>query len=164
LFGQIITLGKTGGNAALHRASSFLLKPELLSKVFGSFAQRYAERPGGYTRIHKFGHRPGDNAPHAILELVDNPKDLRLEMTARAIGREFLMSKLKVEKLSSLTHRGVAGATKLVEREQSLNSQERGLLQPKTRWNLQKILRFRDPHAVSKLSRKAEVHMVRKPL
>jgi large subunit ribosomal protein L17 len=45
-------------------------------------------RPGGYTRIHKFGHRQGDHAPHAILELVDGPRDLKFAMTARAVGRE----------------------------------------------------------------------------
>lgn len=60
----------------------------LLPKLFTTLSQRYADRAGGYTRIHKFGRRPGDNAPHAILELVDGPKDLKFEMVARAVGLE----------------------------------------------------------------------------
>ncbi len=53
-------------------------------------SERYAERPGGYTRIHLHGNRKGDHAPRAILELVDGPRDLRLEITARAIARQTL--------------------------------------------------------------------------
>lgn len=52
-------------------------------------ARRYAERPGGYTRLHLYGNRPGDHAPRALLELVDNEKgDLRLELTARYMARQ----------------------------------------------------------------------------
>lgn len=51
---------------------------------------RYAERRSGYTRVHKFGIRKGDNADRAILELVDNPRDLKMEMTARAVAHESL--------------------------------------------------------------------------
>ncbi|KAG9086092.1 hypothetical protein FRC06_003282 [Ceratobasidium sp. 370] len=60
----------------------------LLPKLFSTYKTRYASRPGGYTRIHKFGHRQGDHAPHAILELVDGPRDLRFQLAARAVGRE----------------------------------------------------------------------------
>ncbi|KAF8898654.1 ribosomal protein L17 [Infundibulicybe gibba] len=92
---KIITMGKKGDRAAQARASAFILKPSILPKLFGTFAERYAQRPGGYTRIHKFGNRKGDNAPQAILELVDNPRDLRWEITSRAIGWEMLKEKLK---------------------------------------------------------------------
>ena len=60
----------------------------ILPKLFSTYKDRYAARPGGYTRIHRFGYRPGDHAPHAILELVDGPRDLKFEITARAVGRE----------------------------------------------------------------------------
>ncbi|KAG9094688.1 hypothetical protein FS749_012005 [Ceratobasidium sp. UAMH 11750] len=60
----------------------------LLPKLFTTYKTRYASRPGGYTRIHKFGHRQGDHAPHAILELVDGPRDLGFQLAARAVGRE----------------------------------------------------------------------------
>ena len=63
----------------------------LLPKLFETLSTRYSTRPGGYTRITKFGRRPGDNAPVAILSLVDGPRDLRFEMTARATGRERAM-------------------------------------------------------------------------
>lgn len=61
--------------------------------ILQQLAVRYADRPGGYTRLHLFGNRQGDNAPRALLELVDNDKgDLRMEMTARAMGREALLA------------------------------------------------------------------------
>lgn len=56
--------------------------------MFTTFAQRYASRPGGYTRILRSGYRVGDNAPLAILELVDNKNDLRFENSAKTTGRE----------------------------------------------------------------------------
>ncbi len=46
-------------------------KIDLVEKVFLDLAKRYADRPGGYTRIVKLGHRRGDNAPMAIVELVE---------------------------------------------------------------------------------------------
>ena len=63
--------------------------------LFGQYAERYRERPGGFTRIHKFGHRQGDHAPHAILELCDSPRDLKFEMVARAVGRETVQRWIK---------------------------------------------------------------------
>ncbi|OXB37540.1 ribosomal protein L17 [Cryptococcus neoformans] len=69
---------------------TFTPPTSLLPKLFTTLATRYAARPGGYTRIHKFGRRPGDNAPHAILTLVDGPRDLKFEMIARTAGKESL--------------------------------------------------------------------------
>ncbi|KAJ3813752.1 ribosomal protein L17 [Lentinula aff. lateritia] len=158
---KIITLGKKGDRSAQARASAFLLKPEVLPKLFGTFASRYAERPGGYTRIHKFGNRPGDNAPVAILELVDNHKDLRWEITARAIGREILQDKLRAEKPLDLIKTGVHGTQNIIESERALEYGQNGLLRPKTRWNMQKMLRFRSQDAVSQLSRNVGNYIVR---
>jgi len=45
----------------------------VLQKVFGELKDRYASRPGGYTRIVRLGHRTGDAAEMALLELVDRP-------------------------------------------------------------------------------------------
>ncbi|KAJ3844888.1 mitochondrial ribosomal protein L17 [Lentinula raphanica] len=158
--GYIITLGKKGDRSAQARASAFLLKPEILPKLFGTFANRYAERPGGYTRIHKYGNRPGDNAPVAILELVDSPRDLRWEITARAIGREVLNNKLETEKPLNLIKTGVHSTQDIIESEKRLAFGQNGLLRPKTRWNMQKILRFRNQDAVSQLSRNVGNYIV----
>ncbi|KAK7463667.1 54S ribosomal protein L8, mitochondrial [Stygiomarasmius scandens] len=153
---KIITLGKRGDRSAQARASAFLLKPNLLPKLFGTFAERYSERQGGYTRIHKYGNRPGDNAPAAILELVDNPRDLRFEITSRAVGWELLKEKFKTQKPVNVVRSGLQGTHKVVESEQKLEFGEAGgLLRPKTRWNLQKVLRFRSPDASLQLSEKA---------
>jgi large subunit ribosomal protein L17 len=46
-----------------------------LKRLFDELGKRYAERPGGYTRIIRLGHRDGDNAELAIIELVDNPRE-----------------------------------------------------------------------------------------
>ncbi|KAF9069130.1 ribosomal protein L17 [Rhodocollybia butyracea] len=135
---KIITLGKKGDRSAHERASAFLLKPEVLPKLFGTFASRYADRPGGYTRIHKFGNRPGDNAPVAILELVDNPRDLRWEITARAIGREVVQDKFRWQKPLNLIKTGVHGTGEIIEAEKKLEFGQSGMLRPKTRWNMRK--------------------------
>ncbi|KAK0233148.1 mitochondrial ribosomal protein L17 [Armillaria fumosa] len=153
---KIITLGKKGNNVALTKASAFLLKQDLIPKLFGTFAHRYADRPGGYTRIHKYGNRPGDNAPVAILELVDNPRDLRWEITSRAIGWEMLKNKLKAEEPLSLIQKGAPDAQKLIQHERGLDENSSGVLRPKTRWNLQKVLRYKGQDGTIILGRKVE--------
>ncbi|KAF8338001.1 ribosomal protein L17 [Cantharellus anzutake] len=86
---KMITLGKRGDNTAKRQAEAFLMNhSKTIPVLFDTYAKRYAQRPGGYTRIHKFGNRPGDNAPHAIIELVDGPHDIKFDLTARAVGRE----------------------------------------------------------------------------
>lgn len=70
---RIITLGKRGGLANVRLASRTVKDREVLEKVFGELKERYAARPGGYTRILRKGFRRGDAAEVAILELVDRP-------------------------------------------------------------------------------------------
>jgi len=155
-------MGKKGDRGAQDRAASLLLKPELLPKLFGTFAQRYARREGGYTRIHKFGNRIGDNAPHAILELVDNPRDLRYEITARAIGWELLKNKLKRHTPEDIVNSGHRDTHEFLDKEKRVEvDSHKGLLRPKTRWNLQKVLRFRKPEASLDMSQKVSYYMVR---
>jgi large subunit ribosomal protein L17 len=68
---RMITLGKRGTLHARRQALETIRSKEVASKVFDELAQRYSERPGGYTRVIKVGQRAGDAAPMSIIELVD---------------------------------------------------------------------------------------------
>ena len=68
---KLITLGKRGDLHARRNAMSELRDADMVRKLFAVLGPRYAARPGGYTRVLKAGFRPGDNAPMAVLELVD---------------------------------------------------------------------------------------------
>ena len=68
---QMITLGRRGDLAARRRALSYLRSQEVVHKLFADVAPRFAERPGGYSRIVKLGPRQGDSAEMVYLELVD---------------------------------------------------------------------------------------------
>lgn len=59
----------------------------LIPKLFGPLRERFADRPGGYTRVLRIEPIKEDQAPSAILELVDGPKDMRFAMTARTVSR-----------------------------------------------------------------------------
>ncbi len=68
---KMITLGKKSGLHAYRQALAFIIDEKVAEKVFTELATRYAERPGGYTRIVKLGPRLGDNAPMVQLMLVE---------------------------------------------------------------------------------------------
>lgn len=68
---KLITLGKRGDLHARRQAVSQIRNVEQVKKLFDELGPRYAERQGGYTRVLKAGFRRGDNAPLAVVELVD---------------------------------------------------------------------------------------------
>jgi len=68
---KMITLGRRGDLHARRQALAELRTQEIVHKLFADIAPRMADRPGGYTRIIKIGHRPGDAAEMVYLELVD---------------------------------------------------------------------------------------------
>lgn len=70
----IITMGKSPTLANKRLAFSRLRDREMVIKLFDEIGPRYAARPGGYMRVLKFGFRKGDNAPMALVELVDRPE------------------------------------------------------------------------------------------
>ena len=67
---QLITLAKRGDLSARRQAAAQLADKEVVQKLFGSIAEQFKDRQGGYTRILKLGVRRGDAAPMVILELV----------------------------------------------------------------------------------------------
>jgi large subunit ribosomal protein L17 len=68
---QMITLGRRGDLHARRQALSVLRSQEAVHKLFDDVGPRMADRPGGYSRIVKLGHRAGDAAEMVYLELVD---------------------------------------------------------------------------------------------
>ncbi len=68
---QMITLGRRGDLHARRQALAELRSQEVVHKLFADVGPRMAERPGGYSRIVKIGHRQGDAAEMVYLELVD---------------------------------------------------------------------------------------------
>ena len=69
----LITLSKEDSVAARRQAFSKLRSKEAVGKLFQTLGPRYDTRPGGYVRVLKNGFRTGDNAPMAVVELVDRP-------------------------------------------------------------------------------------------
>jgi large subunit ribosomal protein L17 len=74
---KLITLAKRGDLHARRLAAAQLKQDKDVSKLFEVLGPRYAERPGGYTRVLKAGFRYGDMAPMAIIELVDRDVDAK---------------------------------------------------------------------------------------
>jgi large subunit ribosomal protein L17 len=68
---ELITLARRGDLAARRRAISYLRSSDVVHTLFTDVAPRFADRPGGYSRIVKLGPRQGDAAEMAYLELVD---------------------------------------------------------------------------------------------
>ncbi len=68
---RLITLAKKGDLHARRRAARDIQNREILGKLFDDLGPRFAERPGGYTRVLKLGTRKGDAAEMALIELVE---------------------------------------------------------------------------------------------
>ena len=71
----LITLAKQPTLANRRLAFDRIRDRDMVTKLFDVLAPRYANRPGGYTRVLKYGYRDGDNAPRAFMELIDRPAD-----------------------------------------------------------------------------------------
>src|SRR5471030_712585 len=74
---RLITLGKRGGLHARRQAIAEIKDLALVENLFSVIAERYKTRKGGYTRVLKAGFRVGDNAPLAIIELVDRDESAK---------------------------------------------------------------------------------------
>jgi large subunit ribosomal protein L17 len=82
----LITLGKEPTVANKRLAFNRLRDREMVVKLFSEIGPRYKNRNGGYTRILKFGFRVGDNAPMALMELVDRPEPKAEEQSGESVS------------------------------------------------------------------------------
>jgi large subunit ribosomal protein L17 len=80
----LITLGKIDTEAKRRLAFSRLRDAKIVAKLFGDIGPRFAARAGGYTRILHMAPRPGDNAPMALMQLVDGPAVVAVEPAKKA--------------------------------------------------------------------------------
>lgn len=90
---KLITLGKKGGLANRRLAISRLRDEAQVQKLFDTLAARYEGRQGGYARVLKAGFRYGDNAPMAVIELVDRDVSAK----GQDSGPEFVESEYEAE-------------------------------------------------------------------
>lgn len=81
---RMITLGKRGDLHARRQVLAVLRDSKVVAKLFDQVAPRFKDRPGGYTRILKLGTRLGDNAPQAIIELVEEEIVSKTKVAATA--------------------------------------------------------------------------------
>ncbi|KAL5115053.1 54S ribosomal protein L8, mitochondrial [Pleosporales sp. CAS-2024a] len=120
---QLVTLGKKNTEATRRRATQIFYEPNLMvPKLFGPIRERYANRPGGYTRILRIEPTKEDQAESAILELVDGPRDMRFAMTAMALANAPKHRQLKsqtalsVKKVTQFRENGIESLRKMVDR------------------------------------------------
>ena len=85
---RLITLGKRGDLHARRQALSVIKDKALVEKLFAVLGARYADRPGGYTRVLKAGYRYGDSAAMAVIELVDRDEDAKGQDSGPVFGGE----------------------------------------------------------------------------
>ncbi|KAH7125160.1 ribosomal protein L17 [Dendryphion nanum] len=108
---KVVTLAKKNTEASRRRAHQILYTPDIVvPKIFREIGPRYANRPGGYTRVLRIEPIKEDQAASAILELVDGPKDLRFAMTAKTLA-----SRPEEEPLNEITAKNVEKVTRYRE-------------------------------------------------
>ncbi len=85
---KMITLGKRDSLHARRQAASYLMTPSATQKLFSDLAPRFADRPGGYTRIIRTGWRIGDGAELAILEFIGSELKKKEKKPRRGAAEE----------------------------------------------------------------------------
>jgi len=85
---KLVTLAKKGDLSSRRRAIAQIRDKEAVKKLFAVMGERYADRNGGYTRVLKAGFRHGDNAPMAVIELVDRDPEARGAIDRERVAAE----------------------------------------------------------------------------
>jgi len=85
---QMITLGKRGDLHARRQAAKVVRSKSVAGKLFGELAERYASRPGGYTRVLRLRRRVGDAAEMSIVELVEEAAPAKTEPKKKATRKK----------------------------------------------------------------------------
>ena len=95
---RMITLGKRGSLHARRQAAAYIKSRSVITKLFSEVAERFRDRPGGYTRIVKIGVRHGDAASMSVIELTDRGEESKVEAEKKRERR-----RRQAEKKSSQT-------------------------------------------------------------
>jgi large subunit ribosomal protein L17 len=129
---KMITLAKRDTLHARRQAAAFLLKAEVVKTLFETIGTKFADRKGGYTRIVKLGHREGDGADLAILELLGSELSVKKAEKAAAEKAKKDKSKQKegeasmTQKVSSRIKSVLGGGKKEEETEKPKAKKEEG--------------------------------------
>ena len=105
--------------------------------VFKKYGERYAERPGGYTRVLRIEPIKEDQAPSAILELVDGPRDIRFAMTAKTLAsapKDTMMNEVtasNVQKVTQFRKDGMDQLRAMIEKMRLQSKNDDGILPEK---------------------------------
>ncbi len=121
---KMITLGKRNTLHARRQAAAFLLNAVVVKKLFESIGTRFADRKGGYTRIIKLGHREGDGADLAVIELLGS--ELSVKKAEKAVAEKAKKEKAKgagesesvTQKVTKRIKSALGGDKKEKEKEQ----------------------------------------------
>lgn len=124
---KMITLAKKGTLQARRQAAAFIKDKDVLKKLFSEIAEKYKDRPGGYTRIVKMGYRRGDNAALSMIEIVQEdykPKKKKKKSTAPK-AKQATENKQKSTKKESAEDLGlIEDAAKVAAVEETAESVE----------------------------------------
>ena len=101
---NMITLAKKDTLHSRRQAAAFLETPEAVRKLFETFGPRFGQRPGGYTRLTRLGHRSGDGAEQAMIELVGSELVKRAE--DRRKRKEARLKQQEQEQAAESTDKG----------------------------------------------------------
>lgn len=112
----LITLGKADSDANRRRAFAQLRDAEVVIKLFEDLGPRFKARPGGYTRILRMDVRPGDSAPMALMQLLDQP-ELATEVEETEEGEKKAPKKKAAAKKSSPKKKSVKSAEEKAEKK-----------------------------------------------